>query len=76
LAEASGAMISLQLPHWLMIGGAVLVAAGSAGLARRKTSAIAYDPDHPVKTREPMPPLPTLLDSTRKRKEEKTGPLT
>jgi hypothetical protein len=67
-------MISSHLPHWLIIGGAVLVAAGTVGLARRKTKAVKNDPDEFVKAPEPMPPLPTLLDSTRKRKEERTGP--
>jgi hypothetical protein len=69
-------MISLQLPHWLIIGGAALVAAGSIGLALRKTKAVEKEiPDEPVKPREPMPPLPTLLNSNRKRREEKTEPL-
>jgi hypothetical protein len=68
-------MISLQLPHWLILGGAALVAAGSIGLALRKTKAAEKDSDEPtVKPREPMPPLPTLLDSNRKRREEKTAP--
>ena len=68
-------MISLQLPHWLIMGGAALVAGGSIGLALRKTKAVERDSDEQtVKPREPMPPLPTLLDSDRKRREEKTGP--
>jgi hypothetical protein len=69
-------MMSLQLPHWFIIGGAALVAAGSMGLALRKTKAVEKDhPNEPtVKPREPMPPLPALLDSNRKRGEEKTGP--
>jgi hypothetical protein len=64
---------SLQLPHWLMIGGAVLVAAGSVGLARHKTRAVESDSEPTETPREPMPPLPALLDSKRKRVEEKTA---
>ena len=66
--------MSLQLPHWLMIGGAVLVAAGSLGLSLRKTKATESDAEPTRAAREPMPPLPTLLNSNRKRGEEKTGP--
>jgi hypothetical protein len=62
----------MQLPHWLIIGGSALVAAGSIGLALRKTKAVERDLDEPVKPREPMPPLPTILNSDRKRREEKT----
>jgi hypothetical protein len=66
--------MSLQLPHWLMIGGAVLVAAGSVGLARRKTKVVQGDSEPTETSREPMPPLPALLDSKRKPVEGKTGP--
>jgi hypothetical protein len=66
-------MISLQLPHWLIIGGAALVAASSIGLVLRKTKTVERDAEEPtVKPREPMPPLPPLLNSNRKQREEKT----
>jgi hypothetical protein len=58
---------SIELPHWLMIGGAILIAMGFLGLAiftRKKE--VATNPDsEPPAPRSKMPPLPTLLDSLK-----------
>jgi hypothetical protein len=60
-----------------MIAGALLVVAGLIGLALSRTKAVESDPlpKEPTTTpREQMPPLPTLLDSERKRGDERIGP--
>jgi hypothetical protein len=60
-----GLLSSIELPHWLMIGGAILIAIGCLGLAltRNKEVAPNHDPEPPV-PRPKMPPLPRLLDSS------------
>ena len=65
-------MASLELPHWLMIAGALLVVAGSIGFAISRNKAVEIDadplPGEPTAgPRQQMPPLPTLLDSRPKK---------
>jgi hypothetical protein len=65
------AMEWLELPHWLMIAGTLLVIAGLIGLlmSRRQQAKVQDDP-----AREPrpqLPPLPDLLDS-RPRKNRRS----
>jgi hypothetical protein len=57
---------SIKLPHWLMIAGAILIAMGFLGLVftRIKQAATKSDSEPPV-PRPQMPPLPSLLDSSR-----------
>lgn len=58
---------SLQLPHWLILAGVVLVLIGVFGaLVSRKKGGDEDDvqADEPAQTpRQQMPPLPDLLDS-------------
>jgi hypothetical protein len=57
---------SINLPHWLMIAGAILVALGFLGLVFTRNRQAATNPDsEPTVPRSPMPPLPSLLDSSR-----------
>ena len=58
------AMEWLQLPHWLMIAGTLLVIAGLIGLvvSRRQQQAKVQD-DPATEQRPQLPPLPDLLDS-------------
>jgi len=58
---------SIALPHWLMIGGVILIAIGLLGLAFARNDEVATDPDLPPLPRPKMPPLPRLLDSSRHR---------
>jgi hypothetical protein len=57
----------LQLPHWLMIAGTLLVIAGLIGLvmSRRKQPKAQRDPpiEQSPEPRPQLPPLPDLLDS-------------
>ncbi|WP_143046712.1 hypothetical protein [Bradyrhizobium erythrophlei] len=72
------AMGWLELPHWLIIAGAVLVAIGLLGLVvSRRQRAEAQDepaaepnpePDHPK-----LPPLPDLLDSRPRKRRSDPG---
>jgi hypothetical protein len=59
---------SIELPYWLMIAGAILVAMGFLGLVFTGNKQAATNPDSepPVPPRQ-MPPLPSLLDSSRHR---------
>jgi hypothetical protein len=62
-------MASLELPHWLVIAGALLVVAGFIGVivSRKKVDEVDPPPDEPTDTpRQQMPPLPSLLDSRTK----------
>ena len=59
-------MASLELPHWRMIAGALLVVAGFFGIlvSGKKADEVLPPPDEPTDTsRQQMPPLPRLLDS-------------
>ena len=62
------ALSALEYPHWLMIAGAILIAMGFLGLVftRNKQAATKSDSEPPV-PRPQMPPLPSLLDSSRHR---------
>jgi hypothetical protein len=68
----------MGLPHWLIIGGGLLVVAGSIGLALSRNMAVESDPpfDPEPEPRQQMPPVPALLDSMRKKKDEKASPPT
>jgi hypothetical protein len=58
-----GVLSSIELPHWLMIGGAILIAIGFLGLAFTRNKEVATNPDsEPPAPRSKMPPLP--LDSS------------
>jgi hypothetical protein len=63
---------SLGLAHWFMIGGALLMMAGSIGLALSRNKGVAEpDPlaDEPTaESRQQM--LPPLLDSDRKQRDD------
>jgi hypothetical protein len=59
-----GLLSSIELPHWLMIGGAILMAMGFLGLAFTRNKEVATNPDSPPVPRPKMPPLPRLLDSS------------
>jgi hypothetical protein len=65
----------IELPHWLMIGGAILTAIGFLGLAlvRNKEVATTHDPEPPA-PRSKMPPLPTLLDSLKETNDRDDHP--
>lgn len=71
---AKALLLSLQLPHWLIIAGAALIAAGLIGLviSRRRWAnfrgeATAEPSSEP---RPQLSPLPDLLDS-RPRKDRR-----
>ena len=57
----------LQLPHWLMIAGTLLVIAGLIRLviSRRQQAKVQDDPanEPSPEPRPQLPPLPDLLDS-------------
>ena len=57
-----GLLSSIELPHWLMIAGAVLVAMGLIGLAFRKNYAepepVENNPKQAAPTDEPSPAQP------------------
>ncbi|MDH2402111.1 hypothetical protein QCM77_19410 [Bradyrhizobium sp. SSUT18] len=57
-------MAVLELPHWLMITGALLVVAGFIGalVSGRKADRVDPSPDEPI---DP-PTLPSLRDPTPK----------
>ena len=61
------AMEWLQLPHWLMIAGTLLVIAGLIGLmaSRRQRAKVQDDPatEPSPEPRPHLPPVPDLLDS-------------
>jgi hypothetical protein len=62
-------MPSLELPHWLMIAGTLLVVAGFIGVrvTRKKADEVDPLPDEPTDTpHQQMQPLPRLLDSRPK----------
>jgi hypothetical protein len=58
-----GLLSSIELPRWLMIGGASLIATGSR-VAFSRNREVAPNPESPPEPRPKMPPLPRLLDSS------------
>jgi hypothetical protein len=61
---------SIQLPHWLMIGGAILAVMGFLGLAFTRNKEAAINPKSPTEPRPKMAPLPRLLDSSSRNRDE------
>jgi len=60
-----GLLSSIELPHWLMIAGAILIAIGFLGLAFARNKEVATNPDsEPPAPRSKMPPQPRRLDSS------------
>jgi len=59
---------SIELPYWLMIAGAFFLVIGFLGLVfarnRRATTSFGSEATAP---RTQMPPLPSLLDSSRRK---------
>jgi hypothetical protein len=59
------AIASLELPHWLMGAGALLVVAGFIGLALDRNKKFETDAEHPsdepiARPRQQIPRLPTF----------------
>jgi hypothetical protein len=65
-----GLLSSIELSHWLMIGGASLIAMGFLGLAFTRNKEVATNPESPPKPRPMLAPLPRLLDSSRRKDNE------
>ena len=64
-------LASLELSHWLMIAGILLVVAGFVGalVSGKKPEEVEPPPDEPTETpRQPMPPLPGLLNSAKEQR--------
>jgi hypothetical protein len=67
-------MARMELPHWLILAGALLVMGGFLGLAFTRNREVEDNPGAPShepasRPRQQMPPLPSLLDSDPKKKE-------
>ena len=61
--------LSLELPHWLMIAGALLLVIGTVGalVSRKKVDEADTTPEEPIEApKAKMPPLPKLLELQRK----------
>ena len=59
---------SLELPHWLILAGILLVIAGVIGLViNRKRLQKVDAPDETSEARPQLPPLPEIRDSRRRR---------
>jgi hypothetical protein len=65
-----GLLSSIELPHWLMTGGASLIAMGFLGLAFTRNKEVTTNPESPPEPRPKMAPLPRLLDSSRRKDNE------
>jgi hypothetical protein len=65
-----GLLSSIELPHWLMIGGAGLIAMGFLGLALTRNKEVTTNSESSPEPRPKMAPLPRLLDSSRHKDEE------
>jgi hypothetical protein len=65
-------MDSIELPHWLILAGILLVMAGFTGLVvdRKKLGKVDEAPadEASSEARPHLPPLPELLDSRPRRK--------
>jgi len=67
----------LQLPHWLMIAGTLLVVAGFIGVlvSGKKVDEVDSSPGEPTDPlRQQMPPLPSFLDSRPKNDAKPPAP--
>jgi hypothetical protein len=53
---------SMEFPHWLMIGGALLVFVGLVGAALQRRPAAADTSEVKVADEQPAVPLPKFLD--------------
>jgi hypothetical protein len=61
-----GLLSSIELPHWLIIAGAILIAVSFIGLALTRNKEVAMNPDpEPHTPRQQIPPVPRLLDSNK-----------
>ncbi|MHC2283917.1 hypothetical protein ACVME8_010587 [Bradyrhizobium diazoefficiens] len=67
---AKDLLLSLQLPHWLMLTGASLVIVGCIGFAirRKQSTESVIDPvsEQSPEPHSTMPPLPPLFGSRPK----------
>jgi hypothetical protein len=66
-------MASIELPHWIMIGGAFLVIAGFVGLALTRKKEVEEDrvlllPGNLASWKAQQSPLPLDLDTEEKEK--------
>ena len=68
-------MDSLELPHWLILAGILLLIAGVTGLVvdRKKRGEVDDAPadEASSETRPQLPPVPDLLDSRPRRKRRR-----
>jgi len=64
----------MELPHWLIIGGTVLVMTGFFGLALSRDRRAATGPvSGPISPRSQLPPIPSLLDSSPREQGRSEG---
>jgi hypothetical protein len=68
-----GLLSSIELPHWLMIGGAILTAMGFLGLVFTRNKAATNPDSETPAQRSKMPPLPGLLDSSNHKETNDRG---
>ena len=70
-------MDSLELPHWLILAGTLLVIAGVTGLLidRKKLGKVGEIPADEANSeaRPQLPPLPDLLDSRPRRERRQAA---
>jgi hypothetical protein len=75
--EPRSAMDSLELPHWLILAGTLLVIAGVTGLLidRKKLGKVDEVPANEAsnEARPQLPPLPDLLDSRPRRERRQAA---
>jgi hypothetical protein len=69
-----GLLSSIELPHWLIIAGAILIVVSFIGLALTRNKEVAMNPDpEPPARRQQMPPVPRLLDSNKDNEQPDKG---
>jgi hypothetical protein len=49
----------MELPHWLMVGGAFLLVVGSIGFARQRNVQVSVDPDSREGDQTAETPMPS-----------------
>jgi len=67
---------SLELPHWLILAGILLVIAGVTGLVvidRKKPGKVDEENEASGEARPQLPPLPDLLDSRPRRERRQAS---